>query len=143
MMSQAPTTVPRKQSMLWSTVQVVLFVPLYAAGLSIALLLSFGLFSISVNSDTINVALIELHWYRHFPQFQGYAGELLKRDFIGPILVFILGVLPSIIGPSILIYGGWLCIKKRTINIVLNPVFCWLYSTWLLISVFIIYSSLV
>jgi len=144
-MSEAKTTALRKPSRILAIIQIVFFIPLYAAALFFTTMLSFGVIFVFWDSDTIQNVQIERYWLHNFsamPGVKGYASELLAHDALGLHPFIVLGEVVAFFMPFILLSLGVKCIRRRTVDLVLNPIFCWLYSAWLLLCVAIINKGL-
>jgi hypothetical protein len=144
-MSQAPTTAPRKPSRYWAAMKLILFFPLYAAALLIVAGLSLLVILLLWDSDALRVVEIERYWLQNFsdmPGVKGYATELLRHDSLGLRNLIMLGEALAAITPFILLGMGIQCIRRKTTDLALNPIFCWFYSAWLLLCVAIIDKGL-
>lgn len=144
-MNQSPTTAPRKPSRLWAVIKLVFFIPFYGFALLIVTVLSYLVILLLWDSDALRVVEIERYWLQNFsdmPGVKGYATELLRNDSLGLRNLIMLGEALAAITPFILLGMGIQCILRKTTNLVLNPIFCWFYSAWLLLCVAIINNGL-
>lgn len=144
-MIPAPTTAQRRTSKLWLAIKLILFIPFFGFALLIVTVLSYLVVLLLWDSDALRVVEIERYWLHNFsdmPGVKGYATELLRNDSLGLRNLIMLGEALAAITPFVLLGFGIQCILRKTIDLVLNPVFCWFYSAWLLLCVAIINKGL-